>query len=183
MYGNDRKKIVKTGKTDAEGGFIMPKGYYRVKAKYGQSSAEEWFGYNYRHQSDKETAFANILTDLAIYKPGSEMQFALIGWTRTSSNNSLLRNEKVDVYLRDANYNKIDSLTLVTDSDGRCNGKFNIPSSGMLGMYTLQAFFTSYNGNTAGRTNVEVAEYKTPGFFIEIKNEAKIFVIHFRTCL
>ena len=172
VYGNDRKKIVKTGKTDAEGGFIMPKGYYRVKAKYGQSSAEEWFGYNYRHQSDKETAFANILTDLAIYKPGSEMQFALIGWTRTSSNNCLLRNEKVDVYLRDANYNKIDSLTLVTDSDGRCNGKFNIPSSGMLGMYTLQAFFTSYNGNTAGRTNVEVAEYKTPGFFIEIKKDS-----------
>lgn len=172
VYGNDGKKMVKSGKTDSEGGFVMPKGYYRVRVKNGQSSAEEWVGYSYRNQVDKAKAFANILTDLAIYKPGSEMQFALIGWTGASSNNSLLKNEKVDVYLRDANYNKVDSLTLTTDSDGRCNGKFSIPSSGMLGMYTLQAVFASYPDKTTGRTNVEVAEYKAPGFFVEIKTDS-----------
>ncbi|MDE5714089.1 MAG: carboxypeptidase-like regulatory domain-containing protein, partial [Muribaculaceae bacterium] len=47
VYGNDGKKMVKSGKTNSEGGFVMPKGYYRVRVKNGQSSAEEWVGYSY----------------------------------------------------------------------------------------------------------------------------------------
>ena len=168
----DNNKIIKKGKTGTDGSFLMPEGYYRVKVRYGKSSAEGWSGYSHNTIPAGSKAFANILTDLSIYRPGSKMQFAVVGMSKSDGINCLLKNESVTVYLRDANYNLKDSVSLTTDNSGRCSGEFAVPSTGMLGRHILQVKFGSYPSYIAGSTSVEVAEYKTPGFYVELNADS-----------
>lgn len=168
VYTGNGKKIVKSGVTDSDGSFEMPKGNYRIKISKSGSVISGWIGYNYYDRSEKTTAVARILTDLSIYKPGADLKFSVVGWTRSSNENKLLKNSKCNVVLRDANYNPVDTLTLITDNDGRCNGKFSLPNSGLLGVFSLVASFEEFSNSIAGQANVQVAEYKTPGFYVEM---------------
>lgn len=174
VYSGNGKKLVKSGLTSSDGSFEMPKGHFRIKISKDRSVVSGWTGYNSYENNEKPTAIASILTDLSIYKPGSDLKFSLVGWTRSSGGNKLLKNSKCSIVLRDANYNPVDSLSLVTDNDGRCNGQFSLPESGLLGTFTLAASFEDYPKRTAGRANVQVAEYKTPGFFVEMQPDSTV---------
>lgn len=172
IYSNDGRKLVKSGVSDANGAFSIPKGYYRVKATKGKSVAEMWSSYGYYKNDEKVVAVGNIFTDLAIYKPGDRLQFGIVGWLPSREGNRLLKNESLSVVLRDANYNPVDTLSLTSDADGRCNGAFDLPKNGLLGTFTLEAIYEKYKPSVAARGNVEVAEYKAPGFYVEINADS-----------
>ncbi len=151
IYSNDGRKLVKSGVSDANGAFSIPKGYYRVKATKGKSVAEMWSSYGYYKNDEKVVAVGNIFTDLAIYKPGDRLQFGIVGWLPSREGNRLLKNESLSVVLRDANYNPVDTLSLTSDADGRCNGAFDLPKNGLLGTFTLEAIYEKYKPSVAAR--------------------------------
>lgn len=173
VYSNDGKnRVVKVGKTDSHGAFVVPEGYYRIKVRNGGAVTEDWYGYNYYKSEVDTTRYVNILTDLSIYRPGNRVQFSVVGWSQFKGDNRLMRNEKIRIELRDANYNIVDSLRLQTDDFGRCHGSFVLPESGLLGSYSLNAAFVSYENWNAGTARFQVAEYKTPGFLVELDKDS-----------
>jgi len=173
IYNNENsKKLIKKGVTDANGSYVAPKGNYRMRVSYNGNIVWQWIDFHPYKTDDKTVASANILTDLSIYKPGNEVNFVLVGWQRTGHKNSLLKNSDVSVVMRDANYNAVDTLVMKTDSFGRCSGRFNVPKSGLLGTYSLEASFKDFPDNIVCRQSFQVAEYKTPGFFVELDSES-----------
>ncbi len=166
------KKIIKKGFTDKGGAFDVPAGYYDIVARKNGNVAQQWAGINFYDRKEEAVKMANILTDLSIYRPGDKVQFAAVGWTRKGAENSLLANEKMNVTLFDANGNKVDSLSLTTDESGRCNGSFKLPESGLLGTYELRASYDSAKNRFSGWRSLQVAEYKTPGFFVELSADS-----------
>ena len=162
-------KVIKRGVTDEEGAFPLPAGYSRSYATFGKSYASASTGF-YSYERDKQSRkCATILTDLSIYKPGNEVKFVLVEWLNENNSNRLLKDEAVEVVLRDANWNSVDTLTLKTDSYGRAHGSFKIPSTGLLGTLFLEALEPGNGNNILGRTNFEVADYKTPGFLVALE--------------
>lgn len=162
-------KVIKTGLTDEDGSFRLPEGYSRTLATFNNSHASSYSGFHASKSQFKPEVRCNILTDLSIYRPGDEVKFVLVEWMREEHSNRLLPNEPISVVMRDANWNPVDTLKLVTDSDGRTNGSFRIPTTGLLGSYSLTAMSESRSNNMAGRTNFEVADYKTPGFIVNLE--------------
>lgn len=161
-------RIVRSGLTDASGAFDAPEGFNQMKVRYGKSLFCRWVDFQVYENVEKASAEANILTDLSIYKPGDKVSFSLVGWTAMRHDSKLLKNAEVDVVMRDANGNPVDTLSLKTDEWGRCNGSFMIPKTGLLGNYSLSARFTNYPERDTRRTYFEVAEYKAPGFLVTV---------------
>lgn len=172
VYGNNGNKVIKSGFTDEQGAFSVPEGSHMIKARKGDSMARTWSGYNYYKADDDAQACAEILTDLSIYRPGDKVRFSVVGWTRHKGDNALLKKERLKVTLRDANYNVVDTLALSTDASGRCNGEFSLPLSGLSGTYSLNAEFQSFTGKNAGLSRFQVADYKAPGFVVELEADS-----------
>lgn len=173
IYDNDNsRKFIKKGFTDADGCYSTPKGNYRLRAAYKGNVVWQWIDFHPYKSEEHVVAAANILTDLSVYKPGDEVNFVLVGWQRNRHTNSLLKNSEVSVVMRDANYNPVDTLVMNTDGNGRCSGKFTIPKSGLLGTYSLFATFKDFSNNSISRQSFEVAEYKAPGFLVELDSES-----------
>lgn len=171
IYAADNK-VIKNGVTDKEGGVDLPVGYTRVEAVKNGSTATQRVGFYTNDNTPRTTPAANILTDLAIYKPGDKVRFTIVGWLRGLKGNTLLKNEGVKVIMRDANWNPVDTLSLTTDERGRAHGEFTLPRNGLLGTFQLMANFDSYKNEQTGHARFEVAEYKTPTFYVDLEKDA-----------
>lgn len=173
LYDNDNsKKLIKRLSTGSDGSCLIPEGNYRIRASYGNSIRWVWSDFH-TYDSDKSPQYnARVLTDLSIYKPGGEIGFSVVAWISENHKNTLLKNESVKVELRDANYKTVETVSLETDKFGRCHGKFRLPDNGLLGGYTLLASLDKKNQGVIGRQYVQVAEYKTPGFLVNLESEA-----------
>ncbi len=152
---------------------------YLIKASFNGSSETASY-YYYRHMADRRKDVqtkADIFTDLAVYKPGERMQFAAVVYRRNDKTFSLLGNKDIYCALYNANRQKVDSVKLITDADGRCEGSFTVPDNGLLGSYTVvvgddeSALYKNY-----GSRSVEVAEYKAPTFYVEFSDDDESFM-------
>lgn len=175
VYNSDNsRKLVKKGVTDGDGSYATPAGNYRLRAAYRGNVVWRWIDFRPHKSEGHVVAAANILTDLSVYKPGEEVGFVLVGWQRDRHVNTLLKNREVSVVMRDANYNPVDTLVMHTDANGRCSGKFVVPKSGLLGTYTLLAKFKGFSKSAVSRQSFEVADYKSPGFLVELDSESGV---------
>ncbi|MBD5358403.1 MAG: hypothetical protein HDR88_15695 [Bacteroides sp.] len=172
FFENDNKKMIKEGISSREGSVSLPQGYFRIEAKKNSDHATLWAHNRYTKITERKEDCANIFTDLSIYRPGDEVQFALVAWTRTDEKTNLRKNVSVKVVLLDANANDVDSLSLSTDEWGRCDGRFRLPSDGLLGTYQLVAEFSDNPRRRVGYQYFEVAEYKTPSFYVELQKDS-----------
>ncbi|MDE7109961.1 MAG: hypothetical protein K2O49_08370, partial [Muribaculaceae bacterium] len=170
IWGNN-DKVIKSGVTAADGSFPLPQGYSRVTASHKGSNAEAYTGYYASKREIKPEVRCNILTDLSIYKPGDEVSFVLVEWLSDKNSNRLLTDEPVEVVMRDANWNPVDTLSLRTDSDGRVSGSFGIPKTGLLGSYSLTAASSARGRDMISRVFFQVADYKTPTFIVSLEKE------------
>ena len=152
---------------------------YLIKASFNGSSETASY-YYYRHMADRRKDVqtkADVFTDLAIYKPGEKLQFAAVVYRRRDKTFSLLGNKEVYCAFYNANSQKVDSVRLTTDADGRCEGSFTVPDNGLLGSYTVvvgddeSALYKNY-----GSRSVEVAEYKAPTFYVEFPDNDESFM-------
>lgn len=167
---NDKKAkyILKTGK---DGSVDVATGTYRIEAVFGKSMARSDFGYGYYPKSRKPVIHTSILTDLAVYRPGDTVGFAVIGWMQTEDRNNFLCDSVVSVTLRDVNYREAGKIKLRFDKFGRCNGKLKIPGGKLTGIYRLTSELDGFR-QSVGSTEFMVSEYKLPLFKVSLEKDS-----------
>lgn len=168
LYQGNNKKAKYILTTGADGSVKVPTGYYRVEAEYGRSLARWEAGFSYYPNNGKAYPHASILTDLSVYRPGDTVGFVVIGWMQQQEYKSLVKDSVINITLRDANYNEVETISLTLDKYGRAEGRFEIPDGKLLGTYRLFASYEHDKNVTAGSANIEVAEYKLPEFKVTI---------------
>jgi uncharacterized protein YfaS (alpha-2-macroglobulin family) len=137
------------------------------------------YTYSYRYNGHVETeekiyTSVHFFTDRSIYRPGQTVYFKGIVLRRnnTATKNTIATNYTATVVLRDANNTDIDTVHLVTNEYGSFHGKFQLPSSGMNGQFSL---YIKNDGGGSASFNVE--EYKRPKFYVDyepIKGSYKV---------
>lgn len=157
----------KTGSltTDADGCVIIPcdRGSFVAALGANKINGDFYSGYH-SDDIDYEKIYGTILADLSIYKPGQEIGFVAMLYKGEDHQVRELAGENVELTLRNANNQKVDSLLLVTDRFGRVSGKFKIPTTGLLGQYQLCLL---YNRKQVALNWINVSEYKQPTFMVE----------------
>lgn len=122
--------------------------------------------YYYRdNAADKAKRVTSVFlfTDRSIYRPGQTVYFKGIVLSKTGegANAGVMTGYETTVYLRDANYQHVDSLTLTTNEFGSFSGKFQLPSSGLNGQFSL------FIKNENRIAFLRVEEYKRPKFYVD----------------
>ncbi len=139
------------------------------------------YQYNYYYNSEEEGYYktereyeeANqkifLFTDRSIYRPGQFVYFKGIGITRDFKNKKsklLSLKDSLIVELKDANYQKVDSIKVVVNEFGSFNGKFKIPENKLNGNFGLDVTTGLKN---IGQISFSVEEYKRPKFYAEFE--------------
>ena len=167
--GRDRK-LTGTARTDSDGACDVADASpsyrdYEFEAERDGNLLKGSF-YTVRHEEERvnDHKFAEVLTDLSLYRPGQEVEFTAVCYKNRRRVLSPLAGDSVKATLRDANYKQIKTWEGKTDEFGRAVGKFTIPTDGLLGNYSI-LFWA--DGKTIGSEHFEVAEYKAPTFYVE----------------
>ncbi|HVZ25301.1 MAG TPA: MG2 domain-containing protein, partial [Sediminibacterium sp.] len=101
-----------------------------------------------------------------IYRPGQTMQFKGILVStdhRTNSNQLDTSTDSVWVYLRNASYQRIDSLQLPVNRYGSVDGYFHLPEQALNGVCQLEV-----PGLMCSNNRFQVESYKNPRFFVQL---------------
>ena len=161
--------------TNEEGYVEMPdiSDSFDIVATYGGSRAEMGL-YGGRVGSDDSSPRlqASVITDLSVYKPGEKTNFAVVAYKRSRLSADIAPGVSIDVLLNNASGQRVDSLRLVTDRMGRADGGFEIPAGAMLGSYSIEVQSSDERHSYLGQGSFEVADYKTPGFYVELKADS-----------
>ncbi len=109
----------------------------------------------------------SFFTDRAIYRPSQNVYFKAIIVTTEKSGESHLYNEKdsINLFLKDANSQIIDSLKCLPNNYGSINGKFVIPANCLTGNFII-----SVQLGMVGQVSFKVEEYKRPTFQVTMDN-------------
>lgn len=158
------------GKTDAEGflaleveknGTLQPR---KGEDKY----ATAFQYYNYSESNDKERVSAAVTTSLGLYRPGDKLDFAAVVYTNFKDRHAPAADRKFTAYLRNANYVRIDTLELTTDTWGRAEGSFTLPDDGLTGEFGIEIYGPSED--YWGQGSFMVSDYKLPTFIVACDN-------------
>lgn len=163
------------GKTDEMGEkAVTIKEYGLLSVKKGNDIFAPGVSVSTPYSSDREvTLDIEVFTSLGLYRPGDEMEFAIVAYENHLLERKIAPGRRIGVELRDANYQPVDTLFVVTDAWGRAQGKFTLPSAGLTGKFQLRA------GEAPGASSVMsyegyrsfmVSDYKLPTF--ELKTVA-----------
>lgn len=158
-----RTKVSSVGETSANGSIILNKDGYVVAEKDGDKYAIPI--YNYTRNVDKDDKWhksAAGFTSLPIYHPGDTVEYVAVSYEYKGKEQRFLRNENVEAVLRDASYNRIDTVSVTTDPYGRASGSFVIPKDCLTGRFCIEVDGVSAIG-------FEVSDYKLPTFMVELK--------------
>lgn len=112
------------------------------------------------------------MLDRAIYRPGQHVYFKSILYDNHKINGKVIPNQKVNVFLYDANHQKIDSLTLTSNEFGSIHGKFTLPTQTLAGSFKID--FKAAN-HTYSYRFFRVEEYKRPTFKIEFETNKETY--------
>lgn len=113
--------------------------------------------------ASKETTSIHLFTDRSIYRPGQTVYFKGIVLNRNQvrKTGGVKAMYSTHVILRDANYQDIDTIKVTTNEFGSFNGKFQLPQSGMNGLFNI------YTKPDASNISFRVEEYKRPKFYVD----------------
>ena len=122
--------------------------------------------YNYRNFDEPGKGDINSLflfTDRSLYRPGQTLFYKgiVISTNSEKRNTSAKTGFETWIYLHDANSQKIDSIKVKTNEYGSFSGKFQLPSSGLNGVFMISS------KDNIGSESVRVEEYKRPKFLVE----------------
>ena len=104
-----------------------------------------------------------LFTDRSIYRPGQTLYFKGITIARDSKErkNNIKPGYETVVFLRDVNYQVVDSMNVRTNDYGSFSGKFQLPQSGLNGQFSLLV------KDNIGSAYLSVEEYKRPKFYVD----------------
>lgn len=124
-------------------------------------------------QFEKQLTYTYLFTDRSIYRPGQTLLFKGISITNNKKYEKKIQaNFETAIYLRDANYRVIDSLSVTTNEFGSFSGKFQLPQN------TLNGTFHLYMKNNRGNATVNVEEYKRPKFSVEFEKIKETYKVN-----
>ena len=114
--------------------------------------------YTYANQvQDVASVSTHFFTDRAIYRPGQTIYFKGIVLESINGKSHTLKTKfPVTVTFYDVNYQKVNTLDLITNEYGSINGEFIAPQGGLLGQMQIT--------DGRGSVYVSVEEYKRPKF-------------------
>ncbi|MFT3705658.1 MAG: alpha-2-macroglobulin family protein [Agriterribacter sp.] len=124
---------------------------------------------------EKNNSQVYFFTDRSIYRPGQTVYFKGIGITRNKETGKpvIITGKKVEVYLKDLNGQKIDSLLLTSNEYGSIKGQFRLPQQVLTGVFTI-----GVKDYTQSFTAISVEEYKRPKFSVEIEKPKQSFRVN-----
>lgn len=121
---------------------------------------------------DTWTQGVQATTSLGLYHPGDAVDFAAVVYQTMRGRNRLAaEGTRLQAVLRDANWQAVDTLSLATDTWGRAEGRFTLPTEGLTGRFSIELTPQTPDGPGGRRgTSVyfEVADYKLPTFYVEV---------------
>lgn len=130
----------------------------------------------YSYGKSRGYHFAEIFTDRSIYRPGQIVYFkALLLHQNENNIPSLLSGKSVEVHLKDANYQIVNTLNLKSNDYGSVHGSFVIPPGKLTGSYSLE--ISSADG-ISGFRPFQVEEYKRPTFEVTTEPVTETFVLN-----
>jgi hypothetical protein len=117
-----------------------------------------------KYEKEKKQIF--FFTDRSIYRPGQILFFKGISTTEDYYNKQckLVIKDSCTIILKDANYQIIDSIKLVSNEYGSFHGQFQLPEKGLNGNYQIMA-----KNNGIGNAYIRVEQYKRPSFFLNFE--------------
>ena len=128
-----------------------------------------WFNFYYR---PPQLHKIYMETDLALYRPGQQVQLAVYGFQNTSRGFvTLPKNRTLQISVRDPNYQEIFSQALPTNDYGTAQTQFTLPETGLLGHYQITA---SLDGKNKSYHSFRVEEYKRPEYEVTLDPQAHI---------
>ncbi len=122
--------------------------------------------FNSSQRNAKKNTDLRAFTDRPVYKPGDTVFFSVLCFYEGEK---VASGTRVKVVLQDPNYRALDTLQLISDEMGLCQGRFHIPENGLPGNYELR-METTQNGYS--RQMIRVEAYKKPQFLISLKEES-----------
>ncbi len=139
--------------------------YFLFAQKGNQVAMDPNYIYMYPTAKPQQSTASLIYTDRSIYRPMQKIRFKTVVYRgrHDLGNYRTLPNYKLVIKLMDANYQKVKSKTLVTNSFGTASGQFTIPRGRLLGNWRLQTSPTGY-------AYLKVEEYKRPTFEVKLKD-------------
>lgn len=161
-------------KADGNGFFTLPvqksndyNGYY-FDIRHGNDRLYlDEIIYNYYYSEDRREAASVrrifFFTDRSIYRPGQTVHFKGIAVVNNGTQSSIATGYKTKVFLKDANYERIDSLEVTTNDFGSFSGKFTLPPNLLNGNFTLE------DREQNSSTHFSVEEYKRPKFYVDFE--------------
>lgn len=169
-------RLEKKVKTDNSGVFDLS-GYQNknlyIKAVSGKDILYSAIGYIWtaNRQQPRTQEYAHIFTDRSIYRPGQTVYYKVIYYQRLTDNSTypqLVKNQSVNIILRDANFKEVSRVSQKTDELGAVNGHFVLPEGGLAGNFTILV------NNSQGQFSFSVEEYKRPKFLVKIDTSKDI---------
>jgi hypothetical protein len=134
---------------------------------------EHFYQYHYYDQPENKAPHKIFFfTDRSIYRPGQQIHFKGITLAPEKEHNSIAVDFKTTIYLRDANYQMIDSIAVTTNEFGSFSGIFKLPQQGLTG-----SFFIMDKGNR-NQVEISVEEYKRPKFNIEFLPITQTYIVN-----
>lgn len=121
--------------------------------------AELDYAYGYSGE-DRARTVVEVFTDRAIYRPGQEVGFSAVVYTKRGDAFSVEKGFQARAELRDVNNQLIDSLVVQTDDFGALSGAFRLPEACLTGRFIIRVKGRSQSG----ATSLRVEEYKRPTF-------------------
>ncbi|HUU03261.1 MAG TPA: alpha-2-macroglobulin family protein [Myxococcota bacterium] len=139
--------------------------YFLLARKGDQLAIDPSYLYLYGNSNPRPFRACLIYTDRSIYRPHQKIRFKVIAYSGGPSRTDLktVPSAPVTLSLMDANYQKVASKTLTTNSYGSAAGEFDIPGGRLLGRWQIQA-------SPSGNAMVRVEEYKRPTFEVKFKD-------------
>ncbi|MFV0606043.1 MAG: alpha-2-macroglobulin family protein [Niabella sp.] len=131
-----------------------------------EEDAYRYYNYNsYRINNSKENIQVFLFTDRSIYRPGQTVYLKGIAINKQNDGKkaTVLNKYNSTVIIYDANYQKVDSIKIESNEYGSFNGKFNLPQSGLNGIFRIEM------NDRKGSTHIRMEEYKRPKFFVDFE--------------
>ena len=118
----------------------------------------------------------NIMTDLAIYRPGETIKFVAVFVYVDRDQNLAKYGLPVRVKLNDANGKEVAHVDGTTDEFGRFEGEIAVPTDRMNGDWILVGSSRDDKVRASCSQRVTVSEYKTPTFTVSFPDARWSFV-------
>ena len=170
-FKSNQKKMQLT--TNKEGYVVCPAEEYLSDfiVKVGKDSiSKEYINLHQSRNYNYSRDVAVVYTDRGLYRPGETVKFATVVYNNDSETPHCWDSMKIKAILLNANQEFVEELKLKTDSYGRADSSFVIPTQGLTGNYSIR--IENEYQRILGSKSVTVSEYKAPTFYVKIDTEA-----------